>query len=59
MKKITQKSLKKELVKIINDSKIKEVIYEPRYNIDPRITSPIEERVLVGSIITIRTTYKK
>lgn len=53
MKLITQKEIKKELINIIKTLQIKEVIYEPRY----------EEgydylKILVGSIITIRTTEK-
>ena len=50
MKKITQKSIKNQLIKIINKSKIEDVIYEPRYFIGYQ-----ESRTLIGSIITIRT----
>jgi len=53
MKKISQKELKKELIKIINKDKIDEVIYEPRY------TEGYENNhILIGSIITIRTSLK-
>jgi hypothetical protein len=54
MKKITQKSLKNELIKIINDNKIDEIIYEPRY-----LSGYELQRVLIGSTITIRTSSKK
>ena len=53
MKKINEKTIKKELIKIINKQHIDEIIYEPRYYIGYE-----ESRVVMGSIITIRTTYK-
>lgn len=57
MKKITQKQIKKELTKIINKDQIEEILYEPRYNIDPDINFSTlnQSRVLIGSVITIRT----
>ena len=59
MKKITQKQIKKELIKIINKDQIEEVTYEPRYNIENYSHLSNEEyyqkRVLIGSVITIRT----
>lgn len=55
MKKMTSKTIKKELIKIINRQQIDEVIYEPRYMDDYQLKKP----VLIGSTITIRTTYKK
>jgi len=54
MKKITQKSLKKNLIKIINQSKIEEVIYEPRYYEGYEL-----QKTLIGSTITIRTRLLK
>jgi len=47
-------NIKKELIKIINKSKIEEIIYEPRY-----VPGYELQRVLVGSTITIRTSLKK
>ena len=55
MRKISEKIIKKELIKIINKHQIDEVIYEPRY-VDGY---QLRNLVLIGSIITIRTTYKK
>jgi hypothetical protein len=54
MRKTTQKEIKKELIKIINNSKIDEVIYEPRYMIGYEL-----QRAILGSTITLRTTLKK
>jgi hypothetical protein len=54
MRKITQKTLKKELIDFINDSKIEEIIYEPRYILGYEL-----ERIWIGSTITIRTSLKK
>ena len=50
MKTITQKLIKKQLIEIINKSKIEEIISEPRYVLGFEL-----ERALVGSTITIRT----
>jgi len=51
---ITQKQMKKELIKIINKSKIDEIIYEPRYYEGYEFGKD-----LMGSTIIIRTTLKK
>ena len=51
---ITQKQIKKELIKIINQNKIEDVIYEPRY-----IDGYEFNKHLIGSTITIRTTIQK
>jgi len=54
MKKIGQKQIKKALIKIINQSKIEDVIYEPRY-----LEGYKYERDLIGSTITIRSSLRK
>jgi len=53
MKKINQNQVKKTLIKIINDNRIDEIIYEPRY-----VPGYELQQVLVGSTITIRTSLK-
>ena len=53
MKKINQNQVKKTLIKIINDNRIDEIIYEPRY-----VPGYELQRALVGSTITIRTSLK-
>jgi len=53
MKKINQNRVKKMLIKIINDNRIDEIIYEPRYVLGYEL-----QRALVGSTITIRTSLK-
>ena len=55
MKKITENQIKKQVIKIINDSKIEDVIYEPRYI--PDYKSP--RGILIGSVITIITSNEK
>jgi hypothetical protein len=52
---MSQKSIKKDIIKTINKSKIEDVIYEPRY-IDGY---KFKNSVLIGSTITIRTSLKK
>jgi hypothetical protein len=47
-------NIKKELIKILNKSKIEEVIYEPRYGDGYQLRNS----VLIGSTITIRTSLK-
>ena len=54
MKTITQKQIKKELIKVINNSKIEDVIYEPRYYEGYEL-----KRDLIGSTITIRSSLLK
>jgi len=53
MKKINQNQVKKMLIKIINDNRIDDIIYEPRYCEGYEL-----QRALVGSTITIRTSLK-
>jgi len=50
----TEKKIKKELIDIINKSKIDEIIYEPRF-VDGY---ELEKPAVIGSTITIRTTFK-
>lgn len=47
---MTQKQIKKELIKIINNSIIEDIIYEPRY-----IDGYEFKKDLIGSTITIRS----
>jgi hypothetical protein len=53
MKKINQNQVKKMLIKIINDNRIDDIIYEPRYCEGYEL-----QRALIGSTITIRTSLK-
>ena len=50
----TEKKIKKELIDIINKSKIDEIIYELRF-VDGY---ELEKSAVIGSTITIRTTFK-
>jgi hypothetical protein len=54
MKALTQKGIKKALIKIINNNKIDEISCEPRY-----LEGYEFQRILIGSIITIRTSIEK
>jgi hypothetical protein len=49
-----EKKIKKELIDIINKSKLEEIIYEPRF-VDGY---ELEKSAVIGSTITIRTTFK-
>jgi hypothetical protein len=53
MKKLTQKEIKKELIKIINKQQIDDIICEPRY-----FEGYEFKKDLIGFIITIRTSIK-
>jgi len=55
MKRITQKELKKELIKIINKSTIEKIRYEPRYYDPIPQLSLYKIPKLTGSVITITT----
>lgn len=57
MKKITQKQIKEELIKIINKSKIEEIMYEPRYQ-PSYMHDQFSYGKLEGSTITILTKIK-
>jgi hypothetical protein len=50
---VSQKQIKKELIKIINGTHIDEIVYEPRW------IQGYEEHYLIGSVITIRTSHEK
>jgi len=50
MKKITQKEIKKQLIKIIKTQKIEDVIYEPRWQEGYNLS-----KTLIGSTLTIKT----
>ncbi len=54
MKAITQKELKKELIKIINKNEIEEIRYEPRYFDPLQLSVHFKIPQLIGSIITIK-----
>jgi len=58
MKTMTEKYLRKELIKILNKSKIEEILYEPRYYEEGLSYEYGLRRTLRGAVITIRTSLK-